>query len=104
MRPLWWWVLTVLAYAVALLPSWWVVLLVIGPGVALTVTTTRLRKRGRRLRQRTAGAWEITERLAGALEDRIRGHHSPPAGQVYQYWPPGTPPEPYQTPQNHNYR
>lgn len=89
-RPLWWWVLALLIYVVLPLPSSWVLLLVVGLGIALAVTVARLRERGRQARHRAAGAWELVERLAGAVEDRIRGPHKPPvAGQVHGYPPPG---------------
>ncbi len=43
-RPLLWWVLALLAYALLPLPQHLVLFLVIGLGVALTVTVRRLRE------------------------------------------------------------
>ncbi|MGH3965410.1 MAG: hypothetical protein ACRDRY_19490 [Pseudonocardiaceae bacterium] len=95
MRPLLVWVLAVRAYLAVQPPQEWLVLLIVGLAVALTLTVARVRK-GRAQMRATAGrAWQLAERLAKAVEDRIRGNQGasplsigrpqPPHGQV----PPG---------------
>lgn len=85
-RPLLWWTLAVLAYVVLPVPPSWALLLVVGLGVALTATVTRLRHGGRQVHRHTTRGWELIERLGTAIEDRIRGHHSPRTpGQAYRY-------------------
>lgn len=96
-RPLLWWVLALLVYVVAPVPQGWVLLLIMGLGVALTITMARLRDGHRGIGETAGRMWDIAERLAGAVEDRIRygdpEDHAPlyappqPCGQV----PPGHP-------------
>ncbi len=82
-RPLLWWVVALLAYALLPVPQEWVLLLIVGLGVALTVTVRRLREGGRVFQEHSVRAWELAERLSYAVEDRIRGTVPPPA-QPYQ--------------------
>jgi hypothetical protein len=77
-RPLLWWVVALLAYAVFPLPSEWVLLLIVGLGVALAVTVHRLREGGRQFQEHSARAWDLADRLSAAVEDRIRGTAPPP--------------------------
>lgn len=72
-RPLLWWVLAVLAFVVVQPPQEWVLLLIVGLGVALTVTVRRLREATSQAIDTTGRVWQLAERLAGAVEDRIRG-------------------------------
>jgi hypothetical protein len=72
-RPLLWWVLAVLAFVVVSPPQEWVLLLIVGLGVALTVTVRRLREATSQAIDNTGRVWQLAERLAGAIEDRIRG-------------------------------
>lgn len=78
-RPLLWWVVALLAYALFPVPQEWVLLIIVGLGVALTVTVRRLREGGRVFQEHSARAWELAERLSYAVEDRIRGTAPPPA-------------------------
>jgi hypothetical protein len=71
-RPLLWWVLALLLYVVLPVPSSLVLLLVVGLGVALTMTIQRLREGARQAVDVTARTWGLAERLASAVEDRIR--------------------------------
>jgi len=88
-RPLLWWVVALLAYAVFPLPSEWVLLLIVGLGVALTVTVRRLRESGQVVQRHSERAWDLADRLSAAVEDRIRGT-APPHAQPYPvgYAPP----------------
>lgn len=93
-RPLLWWVLAVLVYVVAPVPQEWVLLLIVGLGVALAVTVGRLRSAGRDLTEHGERVWQLAERLAGAVEDRIRGDHDEGTPlyvpqRVYGHVPPG---------------
>lgn len=72
-RPLLWWVLAVLAFVVVRPPQEWVLLLIVGLGVALTITVRRLRDAAGRAIDNAGRGWQLVERLAGAVEDRIRG-------------------------------
>lgn len=81
-RPLLWWVLALLLYVVLPLPSSLVLALIVGLGVALTVTVQRVRESGRRAVDATARTWGLAERLASAVEDRIR-HSGTPARAAY---------------------
>ncbi len=98
-RPLLWWVAALLVYVVAPVPQEWVLLLIVGLGVALTVTVRRLREATSQAIDNTGRGWQLAERLAGAVEDRIRGDqdNSVPlyAPQVtygqYEQVPPGQP-------------
>jgi hypothetical protein len=83
-RPLLWWVLALLLYALLPVPQQWVLFLIIGLGVALTVTVRRLREGGR---DRVERAWDIAERLSYAVEDRIR-YATPPPPQVQALYGP----------------
>jgi hypothetical protein len=61
-----------------------VLVVIVGLGVALTVTVMRLRHNTRRLRDIAGKAgWgmHLAERLAQAVEDRIRGEYALPADQ-----------------------
>lgn len=81
-RPLLWWVVALLAYAVFPLPQEWVLLLlllIVGLGVALTVTVRRLRESGQVVQRHSERAWDLADRLSYAVEDRIRGTAPPPA-------------------------
>jgi hypothetical protein len=98
-RPLLWWVLAVLAFVVVRPPQEWVLLLIVGLGVALTVTVRRLRDAAGRAIDNAGRGWQLVERLAGAVEDRIRGDQDDSAplyapqvayGQYGQV-PPGQP-------------
>lgn len=84
-RPLLWWVLVVLLFVALPLPGEWVLLLIVGLGVALTMTFMRLREGHDHVRDNASRAWQVAERLAGAVEDRIRGEQQPPT----QLYPPG---------------
>lgn len=75
-RPLLWWVLALLLYALLPVPQHLVLFLIVGLGVALTVTVRRLREGGRQGIDGAARAWDIADRLSTAVEDRIR--HTPP--------------------------
>lgn len=86
-RPLLWWVIALLAYALLPLPQQLVLPLVIGLGVALTVTVRRLRESGQQAIDTAERAWDIADRLSDALEDRIR--HTPQVG--YDYGQPAQP-------------
>ncbi len=88
-RPLLWWVVALLAYAVFPLPPEWVLLLIVGLGVALTVTVRRLRESGQVVQRHSERAWDLADRLSAAVEDRIRGT-APPHAQPYPvgYAPP----------------
>jgi hypothetical protein len=95
-RPLLWWVLAVLAFVVVSPPQEWVLLLIVGLGVALTVTVRRLREATSQAIDNTGRVWQLAERLAGAVEDRIRGDqddsmplYAPPV--AYGQVPPGQP-------------
>lgn len=95
-RPLLWWVLAVLAFVVLRPPQEWVLLLIVGLGVALTVTVRRVREATGHVLGTTGRVWDIAERLAGAVEDRIRGDQDEPtplyAPQApYGQVPPGHP-------------
>ena|SRR2546430_14244884 len=72
-RPLLVWVLAVLAFVVLGLPQEWVLLLIVGLGVALAVTVSRVREGRDQVGETGERAWSLAERLAGAVEDRIRG-------------------------------
>lgn len=88
-RPLLWWVLALLLYALLPVPQNLVLFLIVGLGVALTVTVRRLREGGR---EGTERAWGIAERLTGAMEDRIRYTTLPPQVQApYGYGEPARP-------------
>lgn len=71
-RPPLWWVLAVLAFVVLRPPQEWVLLLIVGLGVALTITVRRVREATGQALGTTGRVWDIAERLAGAVEDRIR--------------------------------
>lgn len=94
-RPLLWWVLAVLADAVFQPSQGWVLLLVVGLGVALTVTVRRMREATGQAIGNTGRVWDIAERLAEAVEDRIRygdqDDHAPlyAPQQSYGQVPPG---------------
>jgi hypothetical protein len=81
-RPLLWWVVALLAYAVFPLPPEWVLLLIVGLGVALTVTVRRLRESGQVVQRHSERAWDLADRLSAAVEDRIRGA-APPHAQPH---------------------
>ena len=87
-RPILWWVIALLVYALLPLPGNLVLFLVIGLGVALTVTVRRLREGGQDSADR---AFDIAERLTGALEDRIRYTTPPPQVQPAYYAEPARP-------------
>lgn len=76
-RPLLWWVAALLLYVALPLPASFVLLLIVGLGVALTVTAQRVRESGRRAVEHAARSWGIAERLATAVEDRIRRAPTP---------------------------
>jgi hypothetical protein len=96
-RPLLWWVLALLVYVVAPVPQQWVLVLIVGLGVALTITVARLRDGRRGIGEKVGRMWDIAERLAGAVEDRIRyGDQDVPTPlyapqQSYGQVPPGQP-------------
>lgn len=98
-RPLLWWVLAVLAFVVFRPPQEWVLLLIVGLGVALTITVRRLRDAAGRGIDNAGRGWQLVERLAGAVEDRIRGDQDAPtplyapqaAHGQYGQVPPGQP-------------
>jgi hypothetical protein len=83
-RPLLWWVLALLLYALLPVPQHLVLFLIVGLGVALTVTVRRLREGGRQAVEGAARAWDIADRLSTAVEDRIR-HTNPPHVQTPYY-------------------
>jgi hypothetical protein len=74
-RPLLWWVVAVLAYALFPVPQEWVLLLIVGLGVALTVTVRRVREAAGRAIDSAGQGWQLVERLTVAVEDRIRGDY-----------------------------
>jgi hypothetical protein len=88
-RPLLAWVLAVLGFVVFRPPQEFVLLLVVGLGVALAMTVGRLREGRRDVADKAGRAWQLAERLAGAVEDRIRhgdpDDHPPLYGQPMTY-------------------
>lgn len=83
-RPLLWWVIALIAYALLPVPQHLVLALVVGLGVALTITVRRLRESGQRAVDGVERAWDIADRLSAAVEDRIR-HAEPPQVQPAPY-------------------
>lgn len=67
-RPLWWWVLAVIAYVVVPVPPWWALLPIVGLGVALTATMTRLREATGLGRQRAPRVWKVAGRAGPAYD------------------------------------
>ncbi|MGH3857611.1 MAG: hypothetical protein ACRDR6_29810 [Pseudonocardiaceae bacterium] len=97
-RPLLVWVLAVLGFVAFGLPQEWVLLLIVGLGVALTVTVRRVREAAGQAIGSAGPGWQLVERLAGAIEDRIRDDHDDdyvprygPQAAYYGQVPPGQP-------------
>lgn len=71
-RPLLWWLVALVIYVAAPIHRGWVLVLIVGLGVALTVTAMRLRDKVHRATDRASWAFDLAERIAYAVEDRVR--------------------------------